>query len=651
MIILLLTIAVICIFGVVLNPYFRLSRYEDMNKTKLTDAERTITIYGNDGKLIADKLYDRDKYFVNIKNLPEHTPLCFIAIEDKRFYSHNGIDYVRILSAAKNNILSGSFKEGASTITQQLVKNTHLSNEKTIRRKINEIRIAKEIEKNYSKTEILEIYLNILYFGNNTYGIGAAAERFFGKNASELTLSESALLAGIINNPSLYNPFIHYETAIKRRNTVLNRMKQQNMISDYQYETALAENIEVNNNLNKSSAFMDEVINEACKKLNISKNALFAGKYKIFTHYNETLGDYVGSVIDEYAIPEGFYEVVITDNETGKCIGKYNDSAVSTLNLRRQPGSTVKPFLCYAPAMEKKLIYPISPIMDEKINFSGYSPVNFDGKYHGWISARDALINSYNIPAVKLLNMNGIEYSKKLASKCGLSFDEKDNSLTIALGGMKYGLTLNELTESYMSLARGGDKIDISFISSISDKNGNCVYCSDANTCRAIQEDTAYLITDMLKDCAIYGTAKRVNSDRSLSVAAKTGTVGNKNGNSDAYCIAYSPKYTVSVRLSSKSDKLFSNEISGGTVTSSIAGKIIKKINDKSTFKQPDSVIGISIDKAEFDFNHKIIPADTKTSERNKITALFSKAHIPYSEIKQYYESELDNFDNFKIID
>ncbi len=651
MMILFAIIVVICVFGITFNPYFRLPCYENMDKSKLTDSERTINVYGKNGKLLADKLYDTDKYFVNVNDLPQYTPLCFIAIEDKRFYLHDGIDYVRILSAAKNNMLNGRFKEGASTITQQLVKNTHLNNEKTIHRKINEIRIAKEIEENYSKTEILENYLNILYFGKNTYGIGAAAERFFGKNACELSLSESALLAGIINNPTEYSPFYHFDNAIKRRNSVLYKMKNQNMISDLQYETAVHESIKISNKFKKSSVFLDEIISEACEKLEISKKSLFAGKYKIFTRYDETLGDYIDSLLDEYQIPEGFYEIVITDNKTGKCIGKYNDTAFSSLNLRRQPGSAIKPILCYAPALEKNLIYPISPIMDEKINYFGYSPVNFDNKYHGWISAREALINSYNIPAVKLLNMNGIEYSKNFAVKCGLSFDTNDTSLTLALGGMQYGLTLNELAESYMSLARGGSKIDMSFISSIYDKNGKCVYRPTANEYQVMREDTAYLITDMLKDCAVRGTAKRINSDQTLCVAAKTGTVGTKKGNSDAYCIAYTPDHTVAVRLSSKAERLLPNELSGGTVVSSIAGKIIRKINDKTFFKQPDNVVSVSIDKQEFDFHHKIVPANTKTPAKNKITALFSKYNIPYCKISRCYESELDNFDNFNIVD
>ncbi len=218
-------------FLILTNPNVKIAGWQELDTQKLERIHQTATITDKNGNIIADGIYSKNRIYTPIETIPEWTIDAFISIEDKRFYSHKGIDYIRMLGAAKNNILSASLREGASTITQQLIKNTHLSNEKTFGRKFREIRIAKQLEKEYDKKQILEAYLNIVYFGNNLYGIGQAAHTYFNKDVSQLDIAESALLAGIINNPSRFNPLAHPEQAIKRRNTVLDSMLKNNKLT------------------------------------------------------------------------------------------------------------------------------------------------------------------------------------------------------------------------------------------------------------------------------------------------------------------------------------------------------------------------------------------------------------------------------------
>ena len=199
-------IIALTIFGfLIIEPNIKINGFKSLDKEKLNAYSQAITINDKNGNAIIGSIYDKNRIYTPLSKLNKQTINAFIAVEDKRFYSHKGIDYLRILSAMKNNILSGEFREGASTISQQLIKNTHLTNEKTINRKLQEIRIARDLERNYSKEKILEMYLNSLYFGNGVYGIGSASRAYFGINASELSLSQSAIMAGIINSPARYD--------------------------------------------------------------------------------------------------------------------------------------------------------------------------------------------------------------------------------------------------------------------------------------------------------------------------------------------------------------------------------------------------------------------------------------------------------------
>lgn len=634
----------LAISAIILEPVIPIAGFATFDENKISFKAKTVTVFGYDGKEIGISRQAGGVDYVYFDELRDYTPAAFVAIEDKRFYSHKGVDWIRVAGALKNDLFSRGFREGASTITQQLVKNTHLSNKKTIKRKIEEIRIARKIERIYSKDEILEKYLNIVYFGNGIYGIEDAAERYFAKPASELSLAESAVLAGIINNPKSYNPVKNPEKAIKRSQIVLKRMYEQGKIDKARYTEASTSPLSFKITEKKSGSYTKSVQAEAEKIL--SERKIFLNEYKIITSGNGELNEKCEKIRQKYSLADATAEIIVCENKSGACIAR----AGSYKKILRSPGSTIKPFICYAPAYEKKLIYPVSSIVDEKVCYGGYCPENADKKYHGNVSVNQSLINSYNIPAVKLLKKCGVTYAKSVAEKCGITFDADDNSLALALGAMKKGTGLEELTESYSTLARGGDKLSFYGVCAIFDKDGKCVYSHRSEKTKAIGSDTAFLITDALRTCATEGTAKRLKNCTSDEVAAKTGTVGTRKGNTDAYCIAYTPLYTVAVRISACGDNLLPNEICGATVPASIAAEIISGLPAGGKFEIPDSVVEIEISGTKLESEGKIVPASACEYKKNTVRAWFSKNNVPFV-YDVWFDGRLDYFDNFEIVD
>ena len=637
-----------------IEPAVKVNGFAALDKARLDNVSKTVTVLDASGERISDAIYDNNKIYTRIDALPEYVPAAFVAIEDKRFYSHHGIDYLRIISAAKNNIFSGSFKEGGSTISQQLIKNTHLKSDKTISRKIQEIRIARDLERHYSKSQILEMYMNILYFGNNIYGIGTAANVIFGKSASELTLAQSALLAGIINNPSKFSPFTEMEAAVSRRDKVLKRMLEQQFIDETQYNEAINETAEISDVNLAANQYINSCLGEASMILGKDKSALFDEGYVIHSYYDAGLQTFLDRLICGNTIENGEINIIVAENYTGRFIANSGSTRKDLSGLKRSPGSTIKPLLCYAPALELKNVYAVTPILDEKTKFGDWEPSNFNDKYYGWISVEESLVRSLNIPAVKLLEINGVEQSKKIARRFGIEFNRKDVSLALALGGMTDGVTLNSLTDAYRVFANGGVYTPAKYVKAIYDKNGACVY-SSSPICpkRAVSQETAYLITDMLQKCAKTGTAKQVKYSN-CNAAAKTGTAGNKDGNTDAYCIAYTPKYTVAVRINA-TDGLLDNKYSGGNLPAKLVKKVLVQLNDKSNFPIPENIVTAEIDAVELIQNKKVLLAGDGVKPKDRLSALFSADNMPtaYSSPNTFIENDtvLDDFDNFTIID
>lgn len=638
-------------FFTITNPNVKISGWEDLDTAKLERIHKTATIIDNDGNVIADGVYSKNKIYTPLEEIPKCTQDAFISIEDKRFYEHSGVDYLRMLGAAKNNIISRSFQEGASTITQQLIKNTHLSGEKTFSRKFQEIRIAKQLEKEYSKDEILEAYLNILYFGNNIYGIGQAAKSYFNKKVSQLSVAESALLAGIINNPSRYNPLTHPNSALKRRNIVLNSMAKNNKLSAAESNKAKQEQLNVSHlYFDAYSTYISSVINEAATNMDCLPDELLEKNPTITVCANCKIIDAVFSSMSDILLNTNYkIRILILDNVTSDVICDLSNCYDCNTALR-QPGSAIKPFIAYAPALEKKLVYPSSIICDEKTDFNGYSPKNFDDKYYGNVTVADSLAKSLNIPAVKLTDMCGIGYAKSTASRFGITFSNKDNGLAIALGGLNDGITLNSLADAYKALANYGVYSKSKYVSAIH-ADGKSIYKNNTEKTQAIGKDTSFLITKMLKDCAQHGTAKKLNSFS--NVAAKTGTVERGNKNSDAYCIAYTPRYTVAVWYGNDNDNV---HIYGGKEPTKAAAKILSVLNDNSDFPVPDNVKEMEIDSRKLYKEGTVQLAAPTLPKRYCIKTYFSENNLPktFSYDNRDFMFEFDfplDIDNFEIFD
>ena len=630
------------------------------DKTKLSYTNSEIKLFDDEGLLInQNKEEEKD---IIIKDLPKNLINAFISIEDKSFYSHNGINYKRMIMATIKNITSGKLKEGASTISQQLIKNTHLTNEKTFSRKANELLLAKELEKQLSKDEILTAYFNAIYFGSGAFGINQASQRFFSKEPKDLNLAECATLAAIIKSPKTYSPINNKDKCKKRRNLVLKEMYKDNKINKEELTNALNLDIgiKINTNYLKNNTYLDATINEACSILKITEKDLLLKEYKIYTYKNQKIQSTLENEIKNYLKYTNNEEcdcaAMSVDNKTGGINGFYGKSIYDLYSLKRQPGSAFKPIISYAPAIENNIIYPITPILDEKVNINGYIPTNYNNKNYGWISAKTALAKSLNIPSVKVLNYVGIAQAKEFAKKLGVNFNNKDNGYSLALGGLTDGLTIKELTNCYQCFGNNGKFIPLGLIKEIRNKNDKIIYKHNTFGKKAIKDSTAFLITDMLKESVKSGTCKKLNLTN-YNIAAKTGTVGipkNKDKeNSDAWNISYTPDNTLCVWFGSTNiNNGLSKNISGSTAPSLLAQAFYKNNSflKNKDFEKPNSVEEIDLNNIEYTNNQKILLADQETPDRYKFKSYFSIDNKP-EETSNIF-NKIDDFEiKAKVID
>ncbi|HOB64159.1 MAG TPA: transglycosylase domain-containing protein [Clostridia bacterium] len=569
----------------------------------------------------------------------------FIAVEDKRFYKHKGLDYIRLTKAVINNARAGYYKEGGSTITQQLAKNALLSNEKTITRKLKEAKLAMQIEKRYSKEEILTIYLNTIYFGHGIYGITAAAERLFDKTPSEITLPEAAMLTGIVRNPKAYSPLNSPEKAKERMQIVLKVMLNEGYISESEYEKALEYEYIKPETERINYSYQNSSIEEAGRLLGISEKEVLTGNYKIYTYMDKTVQNLTEMAISSAEfMPENRCDflVLVADNATGGVTGYAANFEYPLHSLRRMPGSTIKPVVAYAPALDSGYVSPATPILDEKADFGGYSPSNYGDSYLGWTTVRRALAASSNVVSVKLVHQLGVDYCSYFANSFGLPVEGE--GLSLALGGVKNGVTPLELTSAYMAFAGGGTHQNAVFIKKIEDGDGKIIYSHTPNKNRVVSEETAYLITDMLIDTARTGTAKKLAS-LPFQVASKTGTVGAGENNTDAWNMSYTTNNTVCVwygSLSNKPETLLAKNITGGSYPTLVTKYIHSNLPAPSDFTAPEGIVPLEIDSYATQMEHRLLAAGEYTPKKYRITELYD-AKMGLPEVSTYFDSAIPN--------
>ncbi|MBQ7340113.1 MAG: transglycosylase domain-containing protein [Clostridia bacterium] len=602
-----------------------------MDKNKLINTQECITYYYSNGEKMLEENCNREVVF--IENVPNDVKNAFIAIEDKRFFSHNGIDVRALFRATFNNIKSFSLKEGASTISQQLIKNTHLSSEKTLKRKVAEIKLARQLEKNFAKEEILEMYLNTIYFGDGCYGIANASKHYFNKDVSELNLNEGAILAGVIKSPATYSPH-NKENCYNRKNIVLSEMLKQDYITHNQYKEHKQNTCDLIIAKNEENSYLNQVKNETIKILN--NKPYYSKNIKVYT----TIDAKFQKILNQYPYDDNKNSIIILDS-SNNVLAYYSNCN----EQKRQAGSTLKPILCYAPAIELDLVSPLTKIDDIKTSFNDYTPSNYGDKYYGSISIEQALKQSSNVVAVKLLNMIGVENSLEFIKKTDFPIDESDNSLALALGSTKKGATIKEIASLYNIFQNNGYYNKPTFIKNIDDGNFT-IYKNSNKKTKILSSSTTSIMNDILNKTATNGTAKKLSS-LNFDLYSKTGTVGNKNGNTDAYSISYNKDYTIGVWQGNVDGHYLENNITGGGKPTSTAYNLWNEIykNKIAPKKIPmsDDVIELEIDKISYEQENKILLADNIAPKNLTIKGLFKKSNVPNQKSSRFSSPEIEN--------
>jgi len=623
--------------ALLLEPSVRIKGYQSLNTQKLELGQNSLVISDRNSEIRHNLVSNR--IFASLDDIPNHVVEAFISIEDKRFFQHSGIDYFRIFGAARQNIKNKRYSEGASTISQQVIKNTHLSHDKNLQRKINEIRVARSLERKFSKHEIIEIYLNKIYFGNGAYGIGSAAKMYFAKQVADLSINEGAFLAGIINNPTRYNPYTNLENANSRRRLVLREMARRGKICGKEY--LLSEDIVPAVRRSRNRSYGHSVLSEAAKVLGISIDEVLSSEYKIYTYLDSDLQNNIANIVNEFDFngKESVICHIAVMTKCGEVLVNFSNSHFNLGNFNRQPGSIIKPSIAYAAAFERRefcsieasdsllashddKIIPFNPltkIHDTPTNFGGYAPKNFKDKNLGWTSLKDALKHSQNIPSVELVRFLGIEYCKDIAVRLGLRFDVRDSALSVALGGLTRGVTLFEAAAAFRAFSNDGVLIKDAHIDKIINRHGVVVYQNAKKGERAISSESAYFINSILSETAFRGTAKRIGE----LGAAKTGTVGTREGNSDAYVVAYTDEYVVAVWMGARGRELMPNTVNGATHPSTLARRILELLPRHGGFERPSSIIDVDLVAYEYAKNHRFVLADANTLPKDKMSAEF----------------------------
>ena len=548
---------------------------------KIYTSEETLLITDKNGAIVSRLYLHENRVSVSAETLPAHVRNAFLAAEDARFYSHPGFDLIRIAGAALHDLKAGSYVEGASTVTQQLIKLTHLSAEKTLDRKVDEAILSYRLEQLLSKDEILTCYLNRVYFGGGYYGIEAAAEGYFGVHASELTLAQSALLAGVLKSPATYAPHLRPEASVGRRGVILDLMVEYGMIGAEEAARAKAEPLVLIADTDKQrhDSYIDLATTEAANILGCDLDTLLTGGYTVETAMDPDAQRIAANAFrDDAYFPtygdescEGAF--VLIDAKTGGVSaimgGRNNDAALGfnrATRIRRQPGSAIKPILVYAPALEAGYT-AASMLLDDATVFGDYTPRNANGRYAGWITMREAVTRSLNLPAVSLFRDLGVSRCKAFAARFGIPFDMRDDSLTLALGGFTYGVSPYRLCGAYAALASGGIYRSPYVVTRITDRAGTELYRHELDGTRVMSEGSAFILTSLLKSVAQTGTANLLSA-LPIPLAAKSGTVGDETGNRDIWLACYNPDYAAVVWMGfddAENGRCLPKDCGGGT--------------------------------------------------------------------------------------
>ncbi len=593
-------------------------------------ASQTSIVYDTNGKQLLKFKGEKDVYYLKYKELPVYVIAAVISVEDRNFYKHSGVDYKGITRAAVNYVIhKGVITQGGSTLTQQLAKTVFLNRQKTWKRKVKEIFMAVEMEKKYSKEQILEFYLNNVYYANGYYGIQAASQGYFRKDAKNLTMSEAAFLSAIPNNPTIYDPRTNKENTIKRRNKILKDMYEQDLIKKDQYEEAINEDINVKKaqktKTEKKNYVETYVIHCATKEIMKQKGfefkydfnstsekekyqeeydkmyaeckrTLYSAGYHIYTSIDpdvqSQLQSSVNNALTGYTEKDknGIYKAQASgtciDNDTGKVVaivgGREQKNIGYTLNRAyqspRQPGSSIKPLLVFAPALEHGWSAG-STVNDSPMSTKDKHRVrNANGSYAGQITLRRAVEKSSNVVTMRLYEQLSpktcLKYLEQMNFKYLTNSDYK--YYTTCIGGFTKGTTSEEMAAGYATLKNDGVYREPTCITKITTSDGDEVMSSSTKKRRVYSTSAAKQMTDVLKSVVTSGTgvgAKVPNVD----TAGKTGTT---SSNRDGWFCGYTPYYTTAIWVGRDDNKIMP-ALSGGSYPKSIWSNFMNAIHSE----------------------------------------------------------------------
>ncbi|MCI7599655.1 MAG: penicillin-binding protein 1A [Megasphaera sp.] len=541
-------------------------------------------VFDSHGRLITTLHSDQNRLPIDINKVPQNLQNAFIAAEDNRFYEHIGIDPIGIFRAIFANLTHRGIAQGGSTITQQLAKNAFLSQEQTLKRKIQEAMLALEIEHKYSKKEILEMYMNQIYFGQGAYGIQTAAKTYFNKDVNELSLTQCAMLAGLPKSPNYYSPFNNLNEAKKRKNVVLDQMVKYGYVSAAEAEDAKNQDLGLSKShqtkeTDEYASFIDYVSQQVAKKY--GDDALYKEGLKIYTTMDvdkqhaavRAMRHLPDNYTDENGLTQPQAAIVSIDPKTGHILamvgGRGQDSFNRASMAVRQPGSAFKPFV-YLTALQHDMT-PDTTMTDQPVTYGGWSPKNAGGSYSGTMTLSDALAHSVNTIAVQLADEVGTKKIIANAKKMGITtLDAKDDNLAMALGGLTKGVTPLEMASAYGTFANKGVHVKPTAIVKILDRNGNVL--EDESTLekeetktRVMSEREAYEMTTMLEGVINHGTGTAAALGR--PAAGKTGTT---DDNKDAWFVGYTPDVVTAVWIGDDTGSHSLGEIYGGTIPAEI---------------------------------------------------------------------------------
>ncbi len=599
-----------------------------LNVDEVFNLNQTTYVVDKDDKVI-DKLHaNENRTMITLDKIPLNLQNAFIAIEDKRFFKHNGIDPYRMFGALKEDLRTGTMEQGASTITQQLIKNIYLTPDKLLKRKVIEIYYALQLERRFTKKQILEAYLNTIGMGHNRAGVKEASLYYFGKELDQLSLAECAMLAGITKNPSVFSPYINFEKSNKRKEIILREMLSQELISQSEHDAAVAEEIKLSTVKKEveTTYFADMIISDVKKtleeKLGYSEDEaerkLWNGGLKIVATIDTEMQNILEQTFnnaklfppseeDVNGILQPEAAAVIIDHATGEIkaiMGGRSAKVRRELNRAtqslRQPGSTIKPLSVYTPALDNG--YTIGTVLDDSpVTFGTYSPNNYDRKFRGLVTVRTALQHSLNVIAVRIVQDIGVDRSMEYLKKFGLTTvvtrddnrrTNDENLASLALGGMTRGVKPLEMAAAYSVFPNKGIYIKPISFTKILDKDGNVIFENKPEKEKVINEQVAYLMVDIMKGVIRGGTGGNAALAK-MPVAGKTGTT---TKNVDAWFTGYSPYYTTTVWIGHDEPKPMS--FTGGSYPAKIWKVIMEEIHKNlavKDFEKPSGLVGAEI--------------------------------------------------------